>query len=71
VPELTRLATEPIAPDWLTVQEAADMLRTGRRSIYRAINSTQLRAARINKRGDLRIARAWLLDWCAAQAERS
>jgi excisionase family DNA binding protein len=59
------------ALDWFTVPEIAATLRTGRRSVYQAIQSGELRAARVNERGDLRIARAWLLDWCERRAVRT
>jgi len=62
--------TSESSNDWFTVPEAAMTLRTGRRSIYRAIDRGELRAARINERSDLRIARAWLMDWCERRAVR-
>jgi len=61
---------EPVVTtsDWLTVLEAADILNIGKRSVFRAIKRKELRAARINERGDLRIARAWLIDWLERRA---
>jgi excisionase family DNA binding protein len=49
--------------DWLTVPELAGWFRVGKRSVFRAISRGDLRAARVNERGDLRISRAWALDW--------
>jgi excisionase family DNA binding protein len=67
----TQTVTPETTSDWLTVPEAAATLRTGRRSVYRAIDRGELRAAKINERGDLRIARVWLMDWCERRAVRS
>jgi excisionase family DNA binding protein len=55
--------------DWLTVPEAAEQLRVGPRSVYRAIQGGDLRAARVNERGDLRIARAWLQEFCERRSD--
>ena len=52
-----------LTPDPLTVPEVAAEIRGGKRSIYRAINRGELRATKINERGDLRIYRAWVRDW--------
>jgi len=65
-PEM-RLVTDQ--PFWLTVPEIARELRIGERSVRAAIRSGQLRAARINKRGDLRVSRQWLAEWCERCAE--
>jgi excisionase family DNA binding protein len=56
--------TQTQVNDWLTVPEVAAELRAGERSVYRAIRNGHLRAMSINARGDLRIARAWLAEWC-------
>lgn len=66
----TQSNTESASSDWLTVPEVAATLRVGRRSVYRAINEGALRAAAVNERGDLRIARGWLMDWCERRAVR-
>jgi excisionase family DNA binding protein len=50
--------------DWMTVPEVATELRIGPRSVYNAISRGELRAARVNERGDLRVARGWLRDYC-------
>lgn len=52
--------------NWLTVDECAATLRIAKSSIYRAISGGQLRAKKVNARGDLRVARTWLEDWCNA-----
>ncbi len=62
--------TQNTTTDWLTIAEAATHLRTGRRSLYNAIKDGALRASRINDRGDLRISRAWLLEFLERRAER-
>jgi len=50
-------------PDWLTVPQAARAANLGRRTIYRAVRDGKLKAARVNGRGDIRIARSWLTQW--------
>jgi excisionase family DNA binding protein len=50
------------ATDWLTVREAAAVLRVGPRTLYAAIRANECKAARVNGR-DLRISRAWLAEW--------
>jgi excisionase family DNA binding protein len=66
----TQTVTADTASDWFTVHEAAAQIKGGKRSLYRAIVRGDLRAARINERGDLRIARAWLFDWLERRAAR-
>jgi len=53
----------PAASDWYSVAKAAAEITTGRRSIYKAVRTGQLRAARIGGRGDLRIHKDWLRAW--------
>ena len=55
---------------WLTVSEAAARAKAGKRSIYAAVRTGELRAAPINERGDLRIADAWLDAWLEQRADR-
>ena len=57
-----------LLPEWLTVQQAAMALNTGPRTIYVAIRRRELRAASVNRRGDLRIHRDWLKGWMEARA---
>ncbi len=48
---------------WLKVQEAADRARCGPKTIYRAVRSGHLRAARIGGRRELRFFERWIDDW--------
>jgi len=48
---------------WLKVREAADRARCGPKTIYRAVRSGQLRAARIGGRRELRFLDNWIDDW--------
>ena len=48
---------------WLKIQEAADRARCGPKTIYRAVRSGQLRAARIGGRRELRFLESWVDDW--------
>jgi excisionase family DNA binding protein len=55
---------------WLTVAEVAREIHGGRRSVYRAIVSGRLRAARINSRKDIRVHRCWIAQWLESEADR-
>jgi hypothetical protein len=67
-------------PQWLTCSEVARLVRIDRRMVYKAIadgrlragrfaiKSGDLRAAAINARGDLRIAKVWLLEFMERRA---
>ena len=48
---------------WLTVRDAADRARCGPKTIYRAVRSSQLRAARIGGRRELRFLASWIDAW--------
>ena len=48
---------------WLKVGEAADRARCGPKTIYRAVQSGQLRAARIGGRRELRFLASWIDGW--------
>ena len=48
---------------WLKVDEAADRARCGPKTIYRAVRSGQLRAARIGGRRELRFLDSWIDSW--------
>lgn len=50
------------ATEWLTIPEAAALVRVGRRTIDKHIREGRLRALKVNGR-DIRIARQWL-DEC-------
>ena len=54
-----------------SVPELAEMWATGPRSVYRAIKAGNLRAARINDRGDLRVLGSWALEYLESLAKRS
>jgi excisionase family DNA binding protein len=56
------------APDVLTVAEAASLIRIGVKSIYRAVASGELYAARIGKQ-QLRIPKRALLAWLDPENE--
>ena len=63
--------TKPNPPDvpfYLTIADAARLLQSGTRPLYRAAKAGRLRVAKINDRGDLRTTLAWLeayVDSCA------
>ena len=48
---------------WLRVDEAADRARCGPKTIYRAVRSGHLRAARIGGRRELRFLESWIDCW--------
>jgi excisionase family DNA binding protein len=48
---------------WLKIVEAADRARCGPKTIYRAVRSGQLRAARIGGRRELRFLESWIDSW--------
>jgi len=48
---------------WLKVREAADRARCGAKTIYRAVRSGPLRAARIGGPRELRFLESWIDDW--------
>jgi len=52
---------------WLKVGEAADRARCGPKTIYRAVRSGRLRAARIGGRRELRFLAAWIDLWLLSQ----
>jgi excisionase family DNA binding protein len=54
---------------WLKVQEAADRARCGPKTIYRAVRSGQLRAARIGGRRELRFLESWIDYWVLGQGD--
>ena len=67
VPTLVPVETSP----WLTVAQAADRARCGRKLIYREVRSGRLRAARIGGRRDLRFRAEWVDAWLDQASARS
>ncbi len=55
------------AGEWLKVREAADRARCGPKTIYRAVRSGQLRAARLGGRRELRFLDSWIDAWLLGQ----
>ena len=49
--------------EWLTIRDAARHAKCGQRSIYRAVRSGQLRAARLGGRRELRFVAEWVDAW--------
>jgi excisionase family DNA binding protein len=64
------LSTEPPVPirqsPWLDVRQAAQHANCGHKSIYNAVASGRLRAARLGGRRELRFLAEWLDDWLLA-----
>jgi excisionase family DNA binding protein len=52
--------------NWLTVDEAADRARCGKRSIYAAVQRGHLRAAKLGGRRELRFLADWIDAWLLA-----
>ena len=48
---------------WLTVPQAAKRANGGRKSIYNAVASGKLRAARLGGRRELRFLAEWVDSW--------
>lgn len=63
------LTMTDVPTDWLTVREAATYTRCGVKTLYRAIRSDQLRAARVGGRRKVIIRREWLDAYLEACAE--
>lgn len=58
-----------LGPDqWGTVGDAQHKAKCGVKVIYRAIDNGELRAARLNGRGDLRILGRWIDEWLERRA---
>jgi excisionase family DNA binding protein len=56
---------------WLKVREAADRARCGPKTIYRAVRSGHLRAARIGGRRELRFLDGWIDRWILGQERQA
>jgi excisionase family DNA binding protein len=66
-PDTISTEAPPTTP-WLTVKQAAAYIQAGPKTVYRAVEAGQLRAARIGGRRDIRLRREWLdefLERCA------
>ena len=61
-PSVTK-AHESELPFYLKISQAALLLQSGPRPLYRAAREGRLRAVRINDRGDLRTTREWLAEY--------
>jgi excisionase family DNA binding protein len=48
---------------WLTVHEAAQHAKCGTKSIYTAVRTGRLRAARLGGRRELRLLASWVDAW--------
>lgn len=60
------------ATPWLTVEEMAAYAKVSKKSIYIAVASGKLRAARVNGRRDIRGKACWIdafLEECATPIE--
>ena len=53
---------------WLTVVDAAQHARCGKRSIYVAVEQGKLRAARLGGRRELRFLEEWIDAWLLASS---
>jgi hypothetical protein len=58
------------AHEWYGIRDLCRGFRTGRKSIDRAINRGELRAVRINERGDRRVRGADALSWVESRVVR-
>jgi excisionase family DNA binding protein len=52
-----------VAPEWLTVKEAAARAKCSAGLIYLAVRQGRLRASRLGVRKDIRILDTWLDAW--------
>ena len=60
----------PLRGEWLDVFGVAAEIESGPRTVLTAIQRGELRACKINGRGDTRVHRSWMMDWLNARAER-
>jgi len=52
---------------WLTVGESAAYARTGKRIVYQAIRSGDLRHVRVGGRKEIRVKADWITTWLEGQ----
>lgn len=62
-------AAAPVNAVWLTVKEAAAIVKVSPGLIYLNIKLGRLRASRLGFRNDLRIRQEWLEEWAIALSE--
>lgn len=56
---------------WLTLADAADYTKRGRRFLAHQVDAGRLRAARIGGRKEILTRREWLDEWITEQATPS
>jgi len=56
----------PVDTPWLTPREAAARAKVGPQTVYDAVRSGRLKAARLGGRNDIRIHVDWLDAWIGA-----
>jgi hypothetical protein len=62
------VARSRIDPDaWYPMKTLIATLNTGPRTVYRAVQRGELRAARVNDRGDYRVLGQWAINWLVAR----
>jgi excisionase family DNA binding protein len=62
------MTPQPDRSPWLTVGEAAERARCGKKTIYKEIKAGRLRAATIGNRRDLRLLEEWVDTWLIASS---
>lgn len=55
------------ASRWWTARRASMHVGAGPKEIYRAVRAGQLKAVRLNRRGDIRTLREWVDVWMEAK----
>jgi excisionase family DNA binding protein len=63
---ITAATTPTTLTPWLTVSEAANRARCGKRLIYREVHAGRLKAARVGGRRELRLLPEWIDAWMTA-----
>jgi len=70
-PELKEWTMTDLPTEWLTVREAAVYSRCGVKTLYRAVQRGELRAARVGGRRKLVLRTAWLDAYLEASADNT
>lgn len=52
-----------VAHRWWSAREAAKYIGAGPKEIYKAVSRGDLRAVRLNRRGDIRTTQEWIDEW--------